>query len=108
MKKFWMISSRDPFEHGDALQFYQDCQSLADFGSDVTLFLVQNGVLPTRSSKYSDCLETLIEKGVAIYADCYSLEVRGIREEDMLPGIQKGELSLIIDQMADGTKVVWH
>ena len=106
MKNFLMISSRDPFEYAEALSFYEDCKSLADAGADVTLFLVQNGVFPARPSKYTQKLKDLMEKGVKVTADRYALDMRGL--SDLAAGVEARDISMVIDHMASGSKVVWH
>ena len=108
MQNFLMISSRDPFEHADTLSFYETCDSLKDAGADVTLFLVQNGVLPARTCKHSKSIEKLLEKGVKVVADRYALEMRGLKEGSLVSGVKADEISVVIDHMANGSKVVWH
>lgn len=108
MSKYVLISSRDPFEHGDALSFYETCGGLKDAGADVTLMLVQNGVLPSRESRYSVEIASLCQKGVKVLADRYALETRGIKEADLIQGVSSGDLDLVIDHMAEGSKVIWH
>ena len=46
MSKYLLIESRDPCESGDVGNYFELAQGLAGDGNDVTLFLVQNGVLP--------------------------------------------------------------
>ena len=50
MAKYLLIESRDPFETNDVGYFYDLAAGLAQKGNTVTLFLVQNGVLPARRS----------------------------------------------------------
>lgn len=54
MAKYLLIQSRDPFESNDVAYFYELAAGLAREGSDVMLFLVQNGVLAARRSSRSD------------------------------------------------------
>jgi len=48
MAKYLLIESRDPFEYGDVDYFCNMAGDLASAGNDVTLFLIQNGVLMCR------------------------------------------------------------
>ena len=48
MAKYLLIESRDPFESNDVAFAYGLASDLAKEGNEVTLFLVQNGVLPAR------------------------------------------------------------
>ena len=56
MTKYLLIESRDPFESNDVGYYYDLAADLARRGDEVTLFLVQNGVLPARSGVLSDLL----------------------------------------------------
>ncbi len=44
MARYLLIESRDPFESQGSLAFYDLAQGLVKEGSEVTLFLIQNGV----------------------------------------------------------------
>ena len=46
MAKYLLIESRDPFENNEVAQQYDLAASLVKESNAVTLFLVQNGVLP--------------------------------------------------------------
>ena len=48
MPKYLLIESRDPFDSNDTHFCGDLAQQLAAAKNDVTLFLVQNGVLPVR------------------------------------------------------------
>ena len=53
MANYLLIESRDPFDSNDVANFYGLASGLAKAGNGVTLFLVQNGVLPARQSSAS-------------------------------------------------------
>ena len=48
MASYLSIESRDPFDLNDVGNFHSMASGLAKDGHEVTLFLVQNGVLPAR------------------------------------------------------------
>ena len=48
MADYLLIESRDPFEFRDTVFCTDLARRLADTGNRVTIFLVQNGVLPAR------------------------------------------------------------
>ena len=50
MNNYLLIESRDPFESNDVLYYYELSKGLVEAGNEVTLFLVQNGVLAARRS----------------------------------------------------------
>ena len=53
MANYLLIESRDPFGESGVVQDYTLASDLKKRGNDVTLFLVQNGVLPARSCAFS-------------------------------------------------------
>ena len=48
MAKYLLIESRDPFDNNVVARQYELAINLVKEGNEVTLFLVQNGVLPAR------------------------------------------------------------
>lgn len=108
MNKYLLIESRDPFECNDVSYFYDLATRLAKAGNEVTLFLVQNGVLAARRSARSDALRTVADAGVQVLADDFSLRERGIPHHRLVPGVNPAPLDVIIDQLAEGRKALWH
>lgn len=108
MAKYLLIASRDPFEHGDVGLYYELAQGLAKQGNDVTLFLVQNGVLPARRGPRSSVLGDTAAAGVTILADEFSLKERGIGSERLIDGVAPAALDIVIDRMAEGAKTMWN
>ena len=86
MPRYLLIESRDPFDSNDT-GFCRDLATqLAAAKNEVTLFLVQNGVLPAR----------------------FSLKERGIDEKRLASGIAAAPLDVVLDALAEGAKVIWH
>ncbi|MEO8159341.1 MAG: DsrE family protein [Betaproteobacteria bacterium] len=108
MAKYVLIESRDPFDSNAVARQYDLAADLAKEGNEVTLFLVQNGVLPARPGTLSALLTGTAKQGVEILADDFSLRERGISASRLAEGIQAAPLSVVIDQLADGRKAVWH
>jgi predicted peroxiredoxin len=108
MAKYLLIESRDPFEVNGVTRQYDLAASLVEVGNAVTLFLVQNGVLPARRGKYSELLTLTAKAGVEILADDFSLRERGIPSSRLAEGVKSAPLSIVIDQLADGRKAIWH
>lgn len=108
MTSYLMIETRDPFDSNDVPRLYELARNLVANGSDVTLFLAQNGVLPVRGSDRSEELKALAIEGVEVYADEFSLLERGISPDSMSPEINPAHLNTVIDLMAKGTKLIWH
>ena len=106
MAKYLMIASRDPFESNEVSYYYNLAADLAGNGDAVTLFLVQNGVLPLRAG--SDGLSKAAKAGVEILADDFSLRERGIDAGKLAGGAQAAPLDVVVDQLAEGRKALWH
>ena len=108
MAKYLLIESRDPFENNIVARQYDLAVNLVKEGNDVTLFLVQNGVLPARPSDRSPLLTSAANAGVEVLADDFSLRERGIAATTLAEGVRSAPLSVVIDQLAEGRKAIWH
>lgn len=108
MAAYLLIESRDPFECNDVTYLYELAEGLVQGGNTVTLFLVQNGVLPARRSAKSEYLQALAKAGVTVLADDFSLRERGIRSDRLTQGVKPAALDLVVDRMAEGHKTLWH
>ena len=108
MAKYLLIESRDPFENNIVARQYDLAVNLVKEGNEVTLFLVQNGVLPARPGKHSPLLTNTVQAGVEVLADEFSLRERGIAAGKLAEGVRSAPLSIVIDQLAEGRKALWH
>jgi len=108
MTQYMLISSRDPFAHRDAEAFYDLAASLAEADNKVTLFLVQNGVLPARQSAFSARLTALSEAGITVCADGFSLRERGIATDKLTSGVVIKDLDTVVDHLETGAKTLWN
>jgi predicted peroxiredoxin len=108
MDKYMLIESRDPFDSNDVAFCYELAIGLAKAGNEVTLMLVQNGVLPARRGAKADGLAAVLKAGVKVLADDFSLAERGIEPSRLAAGIASTQLDVVIDHMAAGHKTLWH
>jgi hypothetical protein len=108
MAKYLLIETRDPFESGDVVFCHDLARRLAAEGNQVTLYLVQNGVLPARPGARAAGLDELVQAGVEVLADDFSLRERGISAGRLQAGIKPSPLDVVIDGLAEGCKVIWH
>lgn len=108
MTAYLLIESRDPFESRDVGAVLELAEGLAGAGHRVTLFLVQNGVLPARAGAESGPLARLAANGVEVLADEFSLRERGISANRLLAGIKPAPVDTVIDRMIGGCKAIWH
>jgi len=107
MTRYVFIESRDPFESRDT-QFLEDTVvAVKERGHDVTVFLVQNGVLAARESARR--LGRLAEAGVTLLADDLSLRERGINAGELAPGIRESGIAALVEALVqENTKAMWH
>jgi len=108
MDRYLFIESLDPFESNDVGHCYDLAAGLAREGNQVTFFLVQNGVLAARRSARAPGLRALVEQGIEVLADEFSLRERGIPRDRLAPGVRPAPLDVIVDQLAEGRKALWH
>jgi predicted peroxiredoxin len=108
MSKFMLIESRDPFESNDVAFASDLAVGLATAGHDVTLFLVQNGVLPARRGAKAEGLAKVLSAGVRVLADEFSLSERGIEASRLVSGVTPSPIDVVVDALADGHKTLWH
>ena len=108
MTGYLLIESRDPFDSATTGGFASLAENLAKAGHAVTLFLVQNGVLPARHGARPGPLAALAGNGVEILADEFSLRERGISPNRLVAGVKAAPLDLVIDRLTDGRKALWH
>ena len=106
MNNYLLIESRDPFESNDVGYYYDLSKGLVDDGNEVTVFLVQNGVLAARPSAHSAALTALCQSGVKVLADDFSLRERGISK--LAEGVLASPIDVIVDHLAAGHKTLWH
>lgn len=108
MINYLFIESRDPFESRDVQFVVETASSLKQRDNEVTVFLVQNGVLAARRQSRSH-LPQLLKAGVSLLADDFSLRERGIQAAELLPGIHQSSIDALVDILArENTRVIWH
>ena len=107
MSRYVFIESRDPFESRDT-QFIEDTAVwVKERGHEVTMYLVQNGVLAARAGAHR--LGRMAEAGVTVLADDLSLRERGIKPDDLAPGIRESGIDALVDAIVqENTKALWH
>jgi hypothetical protein len=108
VSKFVMIQSKSPWESGGVAEFYALARELAQAGGDVTLFLVQNGVMGTRTGAKDPALDGVVGGNVRVLADEFSLRERAIDLGALKSGVTPSEIDVVVDLLAGGAKAMWH
>jgi sulfur relay (sulfurtransferase) complex TusBCD TusD component (DsrE family) len=109
MTNYIFIETRDPFESRDTQFIEQTATALKQRGHEVTVFLVQNGVLASRRNARDSYLPRLTHAGVNLLADDFSLCERGIQTAELQPGIQPSSIETLVEALLqENTKAFWH
>ena len=109
MSKYLFIESRDPFESRDTRFVEETASALKQRGHEVTVFLVQNGVLAARKNARGSNLGRLAEAGINLLADDFSLSERGIQPGELQPGVRQTGIDTLVDALVqENTKAIWH
>jgi hypothetical protein len=108
MANYLVIESRDFYESNDSGHLFSLLHGLRGRGNQVTLFLVQNGVLPVRiGARLSETYDALATAGIRVLADRFSLKVRAI--DRLVPGVNPAELDSLVRLLTEpNTKAIWH
>ena len=109
MTNYLFIETRDPFESRDTRFVEETATALKQSGNEVTVFLVQNGVLATRRNARDPYLARLTQAGVKLLADDFSLSERGIQSAELHPGVRPSSIEALVDALLqENTKAIWH
>src|SRR5262245_29621128 len=107
MTKYLFIESRDPFESRDTTFITDVAKTLKERGHDVTVFLLQNGVLAARVNLRS--FAGLADLGISVLADDFSLKERGIQGAELPKGIKPARIEDLVEALVqENTKAIWH
>ena len=109
MSNYVFIESRDPFDSPDTSFLADTAAALKKRGNNVTVFLVQNGVLAARKQARKSALPQLFESGVTVLADDFSLRERGIQSDECQSAVRASSIDQLVDLLVqENTKAVWH
>jgi len=109
MTSYLFIETRDPFESRDMEFVAETAAALKERDNEVTIFLVQNGVLAARRGARDPYLSRLAQAGVRVLADDFSLSERGIAGNDLRVGVTQSGVETLVEMLArEEMKAVWH
>ena len=109
MTSYVFIESRDPFESRDSQFVVDTATALKQRDNEVTVFLVQNGVLAARRNAAGSHLSDLARAGITLLADAFSLRERGIQSTEMISSVRESGIDALVDILVrNNTKAIWH
>ena len=108
MTHYLILESRDPYDFTDWSNMQQVITDLKRGGHEVTLFLLQNGVLPARKgTPFENYFTEIHALGITTFADFFALQERGIQE--LSNYVEKSNLDHLIQLcLTPNTKSIWH
>jgi len=109
MSNYVLIESRDPFDSSDTSFLADTAAALRKRGNNVTVFLVQNGVLAARKQARKTQIPQLLESGITVLADDFSLRERAIQSDECQNAIKTVGIDQLVDLLVqENTKGIWH
>ena len=109
MTGYLFIETRDPFESRDTEFVAETAAALKTRDNEVTVFLMQNGVLAARRGARDPYLARLAQAGVRILADDFSLRERGIAGHELRAAVTESSVDDLVEMLArEETKAIWH
>ncbi len=109
MSRYVFIESRDPFDSRDTEFLTETAADLKKRGNEVTVFLVQNGVLGVRRNARASHIPKMARVGITLLADGFSLAERGIAPAELLAGVRESSIDALVELIVrENTKAIWH
>ncbi|HEU4530962.1 MAG TPA: DsrE family protein [Steroidobacteraceae bacterium] len=108
MQRYLLIESRDPFESRSFARRCELAAALAGEGAEVTVFLVENGVLAARETARVREIEHLGSLGVRVLADEFALRERGIPTAQLARAVRAAPLDALVTALGKGAKAMWN
>jgi len=108
MARYLIVDSRDLTEYTGAGFIQKAAGQLQGAGNEVTLFLIENGVIAARKgSDVGGKLAALAQGGVRIVVDDVSCSARGISQ--FSDGVVSSNIDHLADLIVEGSdKVFWY
>jgi len=107
MSSYLFIHSHEVLAQPSLTSMVALIEQLALGGHSVRLLLVQNGVMMVRLGASIDGLQRLLDCGVSVTTDRFSLQQREILTGQIREDVGIDEISIVIDALLQGEKVIW-
>jgi sulfur relay protein TusB/DsrH len=108
MARYLIVDSRDLTEYTSGKYIQKVAGKLKEDGNEVTLFLIENGVIAARKGgEIGKNLTDLSKRGATILADDVSCKARGVAQ--LADGITQANVDQLADLITEGSdKVIWY
>ncbi len=105
--KLLLISTKDPISHEDPELVLEIAKIAKEKGTDVKIFLIEDGILLRKGQALEEKVKDLAESGVSIKAEDISLKTRGISEDKLVDDIEVSNLDELFDSIVEFDRVAW-
>ena len=103
-----LIETRDPFESAEVDGMFDLASRLAETAA-VSVYLVENGVMPLRATSAAASTITALAARTTVLADDFSLRQRAIGASDLVPGVTPASIEHLVELITTpGCKAMWH
>jgi hypothetical protein len=103
-----LIETRDPFESTEVDGLFELAGRLGAT-ADVSVYLVENGVMPLRSASAAAPGIAKLAERVTVLADDFSLRQRAIATTDLASGVTPVSIDCLVELITTtGCKAMWH
>jgi len=111
--KFTVIVTTAPYGHERAYSALRFALASLLEGIDVNIFLIEDGVYlakkfqsPSEVPNYLEYLKNCIESGAVVKACGPCCRARGLREEDLIEGVNLGTIHDLVEFVKESDKVI--
>lgn len=108
MANYLFIQSQDPFTEARTDAQFDLMQRLRGAGNEVAVLLVQSGVSAARQGARTRTFDRLLDGGITVLADDFSLQQREITADQLKPGVRSAAIDVAVDALLAGHKVIWN
>jgi len=108
MARYLIVDSRDLTEYTSGQFLQKIARKLKENGNEVTLFLIENGVIAARKgADIGKGLTELTRRGTRVLAEDVSCRSRGISQ--LADGLTQSNMDQLADLIAEGSdKILWY
>jgi sulfur relay (sulfurtransferase) DsrF/TusC family protein len=108
MDTYLLIESGGPHAGPGSERFVGDATRLVRDGEDVSLVLVEDGVVAAVPAVLP-AVDAYLRQGGALWVDSFSLRQRSVDPADLLPGSRVVEMDDVARKLLEsGVRAVWH
>lgn len=101
-----LVLSKDPFSTEIPNLVLDIANNAAGKGSDVSLYLVEDGVNAARNTEFGERLGEARDKGIKIYADDRAVLSRAVGN-NLIDGVEVSEIGTLLDMIMETDRVAW-